>query len=170
MNGALLRGAYIESDQIRPMERRAVVLTLALTVPLALYGVPYAYAITVGSTYVMSSSTSQIVHCNAPDYATGGGGVVASGSIRASEAVKGSSVPLTPADGTPDGWYIDGTTSLTSTSFLVFVVCQAPITVGGVTVPQFGSLYIAIALGAVLYFTLSRRFAGRPGTSAQVPS
>jgi hypothetical protein len=38
-------------------------------------------------------------------------------------------------------------------------VCQTPVTVAGVSVPEFGSLYVAIALGAVLYFLLARRFA-----------
>jgi hypothetical protein len=150
------------------MEKRALVLALALTLPLALYGIPYAYANTVSSSYVVSSSTSQIVHCNPGDYANGGGGIVASGSIRASEPVKGGSVPTSPADGAPDGWYIDGTTSLTSTTFLVFVVCQTPITVAGIGVPEFGSLYVAIALGAVVYFMLARRFARRPTISAQI--
>jgi len=43
-----------------------------------------------------------------------------------------------------------------------------PITVAGIGVPEFGSLYIAIALGAVLYFLLARRYSGRPTISAQV--
>jgi hypothetical protein len=48
------------------------------------------------------------------------------------------------------------------------VTCQSPITVAGIGVPQFGSLYVAIALGVVVYFILSRRYAGRPTISAQV--
>jgi len=47
------------------------------------------------------------------------------------------------------------------------VICQTPINVAGIGVPQFGSLYVAIALGAVLYFLLSKRFAGRPSLSAK---
>jgi hypothetical protein len=48
------------------------------------------------------------------------------------------------------------------------VVCQTPIVVAGIGVPQFGSLYVAIALGAVVYFMLSRRFARKPTTSGPV--
>jgi hypothetical protein len=149
------------------VERRALVVALALTFPLLLFGVPYAYANTVSSSYTVSSSTSQQVHCNSGDYATGGGGVVASGAVRASEPLVGGSVPSSPADGAPNGWYIDGTVSLVSGTFLVFVVCQTPITVAGVTVPEFGQLYVAIALGAVAYFMLSRRFTRRPTMSAE---
>jgi hypothetical protein len=147
------------------MKRHALILALVLAVPLALYGVPYAYANTASSSYVMSSSTSQMVHCNSGDYATGGGGIVASGSLRASEPVKGTSVPTSPADGAPDGWYIDidiahSLTGPSATSFIVFVVCQTPITVAGVTAPEFGQLYVAIALGALVYFLMAKRYSG----------
>jgi hypothetical protein len=51
---------------------------------------------------------------------------------------------------------------------VVDVVCQTPIAaVAGVSVPQFGSLYVAIALGAVAYFMLSRRFARTPTISPE---
>jgi hypothetical protein len=50
----------------------------------------------------------------------------------------------------------------------VWVVCQTPITVAGIGVPEFGSLYVAIALGAVVYFVMSRRLARRPTMSAIV--
>jgi hypothetical protein len=35
-----------------------------------------------------------------------------------------------------------------------------------VGVPEFGSLYVAIALGALVYFMLSKRYARRPLVSA----
>ena len=47
-------------------------------------------------------------------------------------------------------------------------VCQTPIIVAGIGVPQFGSLYVAIALGALVYFMLSRRYVRRPTMSAQM--
>ena len=53
-------------------------------------------------------------------------------------------------------------------NFIVWAVCQHPVTVAGIGVPEFGSLYIAIALGAVAYFMLSRRFARQSPISAQV--
>src|SRR6266550_6695884 len=62
------------------MERRAVILAMALTLPLALYGVPYAYASTTSSTYnvyngvsVGFGETQIFAQCNAGDYVTGGG-------------------------------------------------------------------------------------------------
>jgi hypothetical protein len=45
------------------------------------------------------------------------------------------------------------------------IICQTPVTVAGIGVPQFGSLYVAIALGAVAYFLMSRRFARTPTIS-----
>jgi hypothetical protein len=48
------------------------------------------------------------------------------------------------------------------------VVCQTPIVVAGIGVPEFGSLYMAIALGALVYFMLSRQFTRRPTISAKV--
>src|SRR5229473_1450810 len=38
------------------MEKRAFVLSLALTLPLALYGIPYAYAASTQSTYIVFTS------------------------------------------------------------------------------------------------------------------
>jgi hypothetical protein len=37
------------------MEKRALILALALTIPLALYGIPYAYASVTSSDYVIQS-------------------------------------------------------------------------------------------------------------------
>jgi hypothetical protein len=163
------------------MERRALVLALALALPLALYGVPYAYAATASSSYVVKQSNvvgtgTQIdasVHCNPGDYATGGGVNPQEGG-----AVVSRSFPLF-FDGTyhavganqPNAWYgevvsVDGTQL--SFGIDVYVVCQPPITVAGIGVPEFGSLYVAIALGAIIYFMMARRFAGRPTVSAQV--
>jgi hypothetical protein len=65
-----------------------------------------------------------------------------------------------PPDSTPTGWFVLAT-GLAGAPYVsyVYVVCQTPITVAGIGVPQFGSLYIAIALGAVVYFLLVRRYA-----------
>jgi hypothetical protein len=43
-------------------------------------------------------------------------------------------------------------------SVLLFIICQSPITVAGVTVREFGSLYVAIALAA-------QSTLGYPGTT-----
>ena len=160
------------------MERRALVLALALTLPLALYAAPYAYASITSSSYEVtgsshvdnSSSVSLGVHCRSGDYATGGG-------VAGSEWVDNS----TPAywDGTnyffrlpnTNAWWgsvanPDGTVNPFGVGIEVDVVCQTPITVAGIGVPQFGSLYLAIALGAITYFMMSRRFATRRTTSS----
>jgi hypothetical protein len=44
----------------------------------------------------------------------------------------------------------------------VYTIFQSPITVGGSECPSLASLCVAIALGAVAYFVMSRRFARRP--------
>jgi len=166
------------------MERRAVVVALALTLPLALYGVPYAYAVTTSSTYLVHDSaaatTSTLVvrvHCTTGDYATGGGVEAAGAAVVAvsfSEPLffDGTNYFIA-VSGQPNAWVGAGhTTSGADVGMLVhaWVVCQTPITVAGIGVPEFGSLYAAIALGAALYFMLSRRFARRPTISAQTQS
>jgi hypothetical protein len=63
----------------------------------------------------------------------------------------------------PNGWGITvhNSNSVPILEFLQ-IICQSPITaVAGVSVPEFGSLYVAIALGAVIYFALSRQHAGK---------
>jgi hypothetical protein len=167
------------------MERRALVVALALMLPLALYGIPYAYAVTTAgqTTVVRATHTFNyltdpnpyelLVHCPTGYYATGGGAgqdldtvdIGISGSLPAI----GGSVDLGPA--TPDGWVafynIANPSTNNGVDLQVLAVCQAPITVAGIGVPQFGSLYIAIALGAAVYFMLSRRFTRRPTISMQ---
>jgi hypothetical protein len=53
-------------------------------------------------------------------------------------------------------------------AFTAGAVCQTPITVAGIGVPEFGSLYMAIALGAVAYFLMARRLARSPAVPARV--
>jgi len=147
------------------MERRALVLALALTLPLALYGIPYAYASQVSTSYTALwhdvvlplHTVTDAATCNSGDYVTGGGwegtGRIV---VHTSEAQA-----LGPG---PVQWKVtaENTDGGISQQLVVVAVCQAPITVGGIGVPEFGSLYVAIALGAVVYFMLSRRFARRP--------
>jgi hypothetical protein len=173
------------------MERRAFVVALALTLPLVLYGIPLAYAASSSSyvvrvqTFVPDPSTSSTLYshatarCNGLDYATGGG-VTAGGYppggyqpdpnqqvLRSSPAVTANE-PQTGDQ--PNSWvgsiFISGSWHF-GMVWEVYVVCQTPIAVGGIGVPEFGSLYVAIALGAVVYFMLSRRLARRPSTSVQ---
>jgi hypothetical protein len=49
----------------------------------------------------------------------------------------------------------------------VYTIFQSPITVAGIGCPSSASLYVAIALGAVAYFMMSRRFARRSMTLTQ---
>jgi hypothetical protein len=163
------------------MERRALVLALALTLPLALYGIPYAYAVTMSSTYVATKTidvppagAADHVECKPGDYATGVGGYDHLGD---GLLVVTNITPAGPPDwtnvfsGSPAGFSFSVTNHGPYTNSVDFyAICQTPITVAGVGVPEFGSLYVAIALGAVVYFMLSRRFARRPTISAQVHS
>ncbi len=142
-----------------------------------LFGVPYAYATMTSSSYQVVSSQITLVagstlgglaQCNSGDYATGGGAFpnltetgfgsnefivssfgVTNGGLFASNGVA------------PNGWRAVVENPTTSDNgFYVVVVCQSPITVAGVTVPEFGQLYVAIALGAMVYFLMARRFSG----------
>jgi len=162
------------------MERRAIVLALALALPLALYGIPYAYASTASSDYVVENNPTSVppgasissLYCSNPgDYAISWGvnlqssGVHSEGAWPAFGGQKGGATAGQTPDGWWFGWHNDAPFSQNGYEWLV---CQTPIKVAGIGVPQFESLYIAIALGAVAYFLLSRRFAGRSATSAQV--
>jgi len=161
------------------METRALVLALALSLPLALYGIPYAYATTMSSSYEVLGPDQNVpaggvvgatATCNPGDYVTGGGwsispeiaGVGGSGNDVTSNGGAGAgTVNL-------NGWFVEVDNHRSSSETLhALAICQTPITVAGVTVPEFGSLYLAIALGAVAYFMLSRRFARRPIISPQ---
>jgi len=150
------------------MERRALILALTLTLPLALYGVPYAYAATTTTTYVVVGPGVTIAPhdggadtalCHTGDDVTGGGYDTAySLSVEQDH-------PLLPSN---DNWGVFAENPHDFSVVLkAWAECQTPITVAGVTAPEFGSLYIAIALGAVAYFVLSRRLAGRPTISTQ---
>jgi hypothetical protein len=156
------------------MERRAILLALALTLPLALYGIPYAYASTTSSSYEKigdyvtihtQGSGNAVVFCNSGDYSTGGGFTM--------DRVPGLSITDSGSTYASDlshltGWHVGAYNPLGfDVALAAITICQAPITVAGIGVPQFGSLYVAIALGAVVYFMLSRRFAGRPTISTQ---
>jgi hypothetical protein len=150
------------------MEKRAIVLALALTLPLVLYGVPYAYASTKSSSYQVVGdqvfidqfqTADAFANCHSGDYATGGGYISHSGI----EIVQSFS-PTTPP---PSGWVVIGHKTTPGTlDFSAVVICQTPIQVAGIGVPEFGSLYVAIALGAVIYFALSRQHAGKRSAQA----
>jgi hypothetical protein len=167
------------------MERRAVVVALALTLPLALYGIPYAYASTQ-STYVVASSYTSvgasashtfIVMCSNPlDYTVrfaideGSGNIPAYPNSNGVLLNSAGSHILTTGD-VPNGWEVTVQNTYSSTLLMnLDIICQTPVTVAGIGVPEFGSLYVAIALGAVVYFMLSRRFARRTTVSALVQS
>jgi len=147
------------------MEKRALVLALALTLPLALYGIPYSYAATKTSTYgviadysvPLNTSGQFYAFCSSGDFATGGG-YATFRTVTYSEAYPRP--PPTPGPA-PNGWAVTvaGGAGQFGTDLEVEVVCMTPITVAGIGVPQFGSLYMAIALGAVAYFLLARRYA-----------
>jgi hypothetical protein len=155
------------------MEKRALLLALALTLPLAIYGIPYAYAISTSSTYTVDdvkvvsphSTVELVATCNPGDYATGGG--YDSGFEGGLGAPVYALASFSSGGVNPNSWNVFLLNPNDAASFVTArVICQTPITVAGVTVPEFGSLYLAIALGAVVYFMLSRHFMRRPAISA----
>jgi hypothetical protein len=158
------------------MERKAVALALALTLPLALYGIPYAYALTTQNTYVVKSSIdlttgvgSATAMCSSPTDSTQHYGYTNQGFGRTVlDAFPVNSGGTEAATGqTPNGWHVVMSSSPGAVSDL-YIICQSAITVAGIGVPEFGSLYVAIALGAVAYFVLSRHFKASPAIPAKV--
>jgi len=155
------------------MERRALVLALALTLPLGLYGIPYAYAATTQTTYMVQSDNVVLGPDHAPDDT-----LVAQAkcfspsdytlqyfhlhnelvSVYSIDTLNSAGRSAHPGD-TPNGWFIALHNLQTyQVTDYIEIFCQSPVTVAGIGVPQFGSLYVAIALGAVAYFLLARRY------------
>ena len=155
---------------MRRDERSTTILVATLVVPLALFFLPYAYAAVTSSDYVItgskaigeSISLADNLSCNSGDYAVSGGYRINFVSDIPTVPHVASSYPTVggspaPAGQTPNGWAFDleNPTSVTTT-FSLWVVCQTPITIAGLGVPEFGQLYIAIALGAIVFFLLAR--------------
>jgi hypothetical protein len=165
------------------METHALVLALALTLPLALYGVPYAYAATstlttysVQQSNLVANGSDQLfnLRCLSPSDSSAAYPALSFPILRPDNPFIHVFLPLNSAgtqatDGqTVNGWKVDVTnTEGHAFNVIVIILCTTSITVAGIGVPEFGSLYVAIALGAVAYFMLSRRFARRPTISAQ---
>ncbi len=158
------------------MEKRAFVLALALTVPLVLYGVPYAYAATTqSSTYAVLqafslpplTSTFAQADCNPGDYVTGGG-YVFNGGFQPELRVQAASGYLPDHGPNPTIWnlIVYNSSPTTTEGGYAQAICQSPVKVAGIGVPEFSQLYAAIAIGAVAYFMLSRRYARRPTLKA----
>src|SRR2546425_896987 len=164
------------------MERRALVLALALTLPLLLYGIPYAYAVSTQSTYVSTiqktvdahtqaqftvkcSSSSDFTQHYAIWQEMGDFGVPGPPpTILEASLINSNGDPIVTNSGqNPNGWFVAIVNNEVSFNlFNVQIICQSPITsVAGIGVPEFGSLYVAIALGALIYFALSRQYAGK---------
>jgi hypothetical protein len=161
------------------MDKRALAVLLVLTTPLLMYGIPYAAAATSSSDYVVTGSKAigesiflgDNLLCNTGDYALSGGYKLDFVSDVASVPKVASSYPTVAgapatAGQTPNGWAFDleNPTAITTT-FSLWVVCQTPITVAGVGVPEFGSLYAAIAVGAIVYFLVARRYSPNKGAA-----
>jgi hypothetical protein len=160
------------------VERRALVLALALTLPLALYGIPFAYAASTQTTYVVNSDNVSIapadiknivVACtSSSDFALHYGHQhVEIISVYGAYPMRSAVFAANTGD-IPNGWSVAlHNTQAFPISDYVYILCQSPVTVAGIGVPQFGSLYVAIALGAVAYFMLSKRFTKRPDVLRQ---
>lgn len=144
------------------MRRDLRILVLVLTIPLLLYGVGYAYAVqTTGSyanrTSILSiaagSGESATIYCNSGDFATGGGfeGLGGLGPQLNFYNSRPNSVTQ------PTGWYVTVNNPTQSASaFRATVICQTPITVAGIGVPEFGTMYIVMLLGAAVFLFLTR--------------
>lgn len=150
----------------------AIVAIAILAVPLALYFVPYSFAAT-SSTYLVTTTFSVsgpgtgdgTASCNSGDYATGGG----YGQIGAASSVEDFLPTPSVSGDEPTGYYLQVSTTGTF-SFSVWAICQTPIAVAGIGVPEFGQLYIAIALGALVFYLMGRYMSRNKVTSVAPPS
>ncbi len=146
------------------MKKRVVALALALRLPLALYGVPYTYALTTQSTYGVRTSlaigsgvTSEVkIRCLSFSDSTEHYSVSAPQFRVDLVELLTSTGTFGSTSDTPNGWDLFLTNTAGSATVDVFIICESPITVAGIGVPEFGSLYTAVALGAILFFFLSR--------------
>ena len=150
------------------MERTALILVLALTLPLAFYGLPYASALVAQTTYVVNGGSAPIapggsaafeVQCSSPSDSTSHfvNDFPKFFNLELSRLLN-SAGNLASMGENPNGWFFQ--VHNTSTGMLnaqVTIICQTPISLAGISVPEFGSLYAAIALSAVVYFFLARR-------------
>jgi hypothetical protein len=164
---------------IELMEKRALVAAVALILPLALYGIPYAYAASTQLTYVVRSDFPPMdsgsngyvkVQCASTTDFTQHYSTSFPEQLPVHEVHTINSAGFVSNTGdNPNGWIIV-VHNLGAATFAdkAEIICQSPVTVAGIGVPQFGSLYVAIALGAVVYFVMSRRLARRPTMSAIV--
>jgi len=173
------------------MRKGRLLLALSLVIPLGVYFVPYAYAAQTVTTYSVHSPPDTIKAHNTAFYDVKClGSSDYSAAFPALSTVQGPAVTLDSkpglsiyslaplnsagapaADGqTVNGWevFVANTNSfdLISTRGLVIILCTNPVTVAGIGVPEFGQLYTAIALGAVVFFMLSRRASRTPPSLA----
>jgi hypothetical protein len=143
------------------MKKDLKILVLVLLVPLMVFGTGYAYAQQTISSYINYSSVdvpagqssgAVIAYCNAGDFATGGS------SAKEAGLIMDGSAPFPIALGaTPQGWTASGVNPTGAPLQLtVYAVCMSPITLAGIGVPEFGSMYMAIILAAAVYFALTR--------------
>ena len=146
----------------------AIIAIAILAVPLALYFVPYAYAASTVTTYEVVSSPVAIAPgdtnagyalcTGATDVVTGGGFEMnALGGTNYPPVVQ-TSYPFTQSG--HNGWLVwvedPDLSGALSNSYNVYAECMTPTTIAGIGVPQFGQLYTAIALGALVFYLLGR--------------
>jgi hypothetical protein len=142
------------------------IVLIALSIPVALFGVGYASAQQFATDYVrvnsvpmkVSQTTIASVSCDPGDLPTGGeyqiheGGAVAGVGEANVFVVYGS--PL----GAPNTWTVVAFDHWQRDTLIleVYLYCMSPITVAGIGMPEFGSIYIVIILAAAFYSVLTR--------------
>jgi hypothetical protein len=151
------------------MKKKTLALIIVLVVPLALYFIPYAYAATtIQNTYAENSApqnlasgagSSFVVQCASTSdftlhYIDSHPGLVKTVHVISLNSARN---PINNGE-TPNGWDI-GLVNIDAGPITesVTIFCQTPITtVAGIGIPEFGQLYIAIALGALVFYLMGR--------------
>lgn len=148
------------------VKKNLKIMLLALTIPIALFGVGYTYAQQFTTDYVrlnivpmkVSQATVASVSCDPGDLPTGG-----EYQIHEKGAVaKVGKANVFTVYGSPLG----ASNTLTVVAFdhrqrdtlilEVYLHCISPITVAGISVPEFGSIYSVIILTTAFYTILTR--------------
>ena len=160
------------------MRRSALVLILAFTLPLAFYGIPYAYAAVAQTTDVVAGGPHSVpphgvfdmdIRCSSPSDSALHFFTLTTVHITPTITTTQSPLYAIPIDSAgafastgdnPNGFIIGFVNNFDASTDTVrgWIICQTPITIAGISVPEFGSLYAAIALGAVVYSFLARRY------------
>jgi len=144
----------------------------ALTLPLVFYGIPYASAAVAQTTYIVKhsvvlpeavTSKNEDLQCSSPSDSASHFLIDPPGDLSGIQVTRiivlDGDGNVAPTGDNPNGYRFGLQKCFgPELSLFLYIFCETPITTAGISVPEFGSLYLAIALGAIVYFFLARHY------------